>query len=102
MRQFAPTQGITATEINYKKTTLKVTDFEIKKGGFFSSDYVLYTIETDPTNWKVGRKDADFYTLRRLLKSAFPHVLIPPLPIKTGKMTQKALTKRQKQFQRFL
>ncbi len=90
------------TALNNKKVTLRVIDSEIKKGGFFSSDYVLYTVKTEPLCWSVGRKDSDFYTLRKILKAQFPHILIPPLPAKSNKMTQKALTKREKQFQRFL
>lgn len=87
IRKYAPTKGIEATPINFTKTVIKVTDSVVKKGGFFSSDYVLYVIQTSPTKWKVDRKDADFYTLRRLLKREFPHVLMPPLPTKTSKMT---------------
>ena len=87
---------IVPTPLSNKKVTLKVTDSEIKKGGFFSSDYVLYTIKTEPLGWLVGRKDVDFYTLRKILKLQFPHILIPPLPAKSNKMTQKALTKREK------
>ena len=89
---------IVPTHLNNRKVTLKVSDSEIKKGGFFSSDYVLYTVKTDPLGWSVGRKDSDFYTLRKILKAQFPHILIPPLPAKSNKMTQKALTKREKQF----
>ncbi len=94
----ADTAKIVATPINNRKVTLKVTDSEVRKGGFFSSDYVLYTIRTEPLGWRVGRKDIDFYTLRRILKAQFPHILIPPLPLKSNKMTQKFLTKREKQF----
>ena len=101
-RSRAPTAAIIPTPLNRRKVTIKVIDSEVRKGGFFSSDYVLYTITTEPNGWRVGRKDADFYTLRRILKSQFPHVLIPPLPIKNNKMTQKFLTKREKQFTRFL
>ena len=101
-RARAPTAKIVPTPINKRKVTLKVIDSEVRKGGFFSSDYVLYTLTTEPLGWKVGRKDSDFYTLRRILKSQFPHVLIPPLPLKSNKMTQKFLTKREKQFTRFL
>ena len=101
-RTRAPTSKIVPTRINNRKVVLKVVDSEVRKGGFFSSDYVLYTITTEPLGWRVGRKDADFYTLRRILKAQFPHVLIPPLPLKSNKMTQKFLTKREKQFQRFL
>jgi hypothetical protein len=97
-RTRADTAKIVPTKINNRKVTLKVLDSEVRKGGFFSSDYVLYTITTQPLNWRIGRKDADFYTLRRILKAQFPHVLIPPLPLKSNKMTQKFLTKREKQF----
>ena len=101
-RSRAPTAAIVPTRINNRKVTLKVVDSEVRKGGFFSSDYVLYTITTEPNGWRVGRKDTDFYTLRRILKAQFPHILVPPLPIKSNKMTQKFLTKREKQFTRFL
>ena len=101
-RARAATAKIVPTEINNRKCTLRVTDSEVRKGGFFSSDYVLYTISTEPLGWKVGRKDADFYALRKILRAQFPHILIPPLPLKSNKMTQKFLTKREKQFSRFL
>ena len=102
VRSRAPTAKMNKSAINFRKVVLKVTDSQIKRGGFFSSDYVIYKVQTEPLGWKVGRKDHDFYTLRKILKLQFPHILVPPLPIKTYKMTQKALTKREKQFQRFL
>jgi len=86
-RTRADTAKVVATPINNKKVTLKVVDSEVRKGGFFSSDYVLYTITSEPLGWRVGRKDVDFYTLRRILKAQFPHILIPPLPLKSNKMT---------------
>ena len=86
-RSRAPTAKIVPTPLNDRKVSLKVIDSEVRKGGFFSSDYVLYTIHTETLGWKVGRKDADFYNLRRILKAQFPHILIPPLPLKSNKMT---------------
>ena len=68
-RTRANTSKIVPTDINYHKVSLKVVDSEVRKGGFFSSDYVLYTIKTEPLGWRVGRKDSDFYTLRRVLKA---------------------------------
>ena len=68
-RAKAPTAAIVPTPLNNKKVVLKVIDSEIKKGGFFSSDYVLYKVKTEPLGWAVGRKDADFYTLRKILKA---------------------------------
>lgn len=86
-RNRAPTNKLTSTAINNRKVTLKVTDSQIKRGGFFSSDYVIYQVQTEPLSWKVARKDLDFYTIRKILKLQFPHILVPPLPIKTYKMT---------------
>ena len=85
VRKVAPTQGIEASVLNFARTSIKVTDHVVKKGGFFSSDYVLFTVETASTRWKVARKDNDFYTLRRLLRKEFPHMLVPPLPMKNAK-----------------
>lgn len=65
----APTSQIIPTKINFRKVTLKVVDSEVKKGGFFSSDYVLYKVKTEPLGWVVGRKDVDFYSLRKVLKA---------------------------------
>ena len=53
--------------------------------------------------WDVVRPENDFYTLRRLLATAFPHYVVPLLPSKIEyKFTQKSLDKRMKQFSRFL
>ena len=101
-RQRVPTAKITPTKMNFRKVTIKVTGSEIRKGGFFSSDYVLFKISSDPLGWKVHRKDEHFYTLRRILRAQFPHILIPPLPVPSKKMTSKFLQKREKQFTRFL
>jgi len=90
------------TALNGRQVTLKVVESDIRKGGFFASDYVVYTITTSPMGWRVGRKDSDFYTLRKILKAQFPHILVPPLPLKSNNMSRKFLTKREKKFQRFL
>lgn len=97
-RKYAETAAINPTPINNKKVVLKCADAVIKKGGFFSSDYIMYKVSTEPLGWKVERKDADFFLLRKIMRAQFPHILIPPLPNKQHKMTPKALTKREKQF----
>jgi len=56
----------------------------------------LYKIETQPLGWAVFRRDNELYTLRVQLKNQFPHILVPPLPAVTKKMTRKALDKREK------
>jgi hypothetical protein len=57
---------------------------------------MLYKIETQPLGWAVFRRDNEFYTLRVQLRNQFPHILVPPLPALTKKMTRKALDKREK------
>lgn len=94
----ADTAKIVPTELNNKKVKLQVVESEIRKGGFFSADYVLYTVVTTPMGWRVARKDSDFYTLRKILKAQFPHVLVPPLPLKSNNMAPKFLSKREKKF----
>ena len=72
----------------------------MKKGGFFSSDFALFQVETEMPEQrervKVQSKDADFYTLRRLLKISHPFMMIPPLPLKNTKLMDKVLNRRQK------
>jgi len=47
---------------------MRVFNGEIKKGGFFYSDYLQYTVEIKrPMKSKVIRKDPDFYALRKIL-----------------------------------
>jgi hypothetical protein len=74
IRDFIPTKkiGENLSLLNFCKVTIKVPSSEVKKGGFFSSDYSLFNIETEigsANKNKVQRKDADFYTLRRLMKN---------------------------------
>lgn len=101
-RSKAPTAKINKNKLTDKRVNIKVSESTVKKGGFFSSDYVLYKINTEPLGWAVHRRDNEFYTLRNQLRNQFPHILVPPLPAVTKKMTRKALDKREKQFQRFL
>jgi len=79
---------------------------EVKKGGFFTGDYSHFTVETEiPENKekiKVLRKDADFYTLRKMLKIVHPFMLVPPLPSVKKNLQTKYIQKRAKQFQRFM
>ncbi len=74
---------------------IKVTSFEVRKGGWFGSDYCMYVIES---SCKVERKDQDFYTFRKQIRQSLPHLLCPPLPSLKHKMTEKALNKRRQQL----
>ena len=84
-REVAKTVLMVPTQLNYKKVTMKVVDGEIKQGGLFSSNFIVYSVVTKCLKWKATRKDAEFYILRKVLVKEFPHILIPPLPPKTGK-----------------
>lgn len=107
-RDYSPCQSIKdkPTRFSFKNITIKVPVVEVKKGGFFTGDYSHFTVETeipgDKEKVKVLRKDADFYTLRRLLKANHPFMLVPPLPPVKKNLQTKMIQKRQKYFQRFL
>ena len=73
--------------LNGVRIDTKVSDALVKEGGLFSSNYITYTINTYPQCWEVKRKDADFYTLRKMLGKQFNYIIIPPLPIKSNKCT---------------
>lgn len=66
-RQFMDTKPIEPTVLNGVRIDIKVSDALVKEGGLFSSNYITYTINTYPQCWEVKRKDADFYTLRKML-----------------------------------
>ena len=52
--------------------------------GFFSSNYIVYEIQTnilpDKITWLVNRRYSDFINLRTALQNQFPNNLVPPLP----------------------
>ena len=52
--------------------------------GFFSSNYIVYEIQTnilpDKVTWLVNRRYSDFINLRAALQNQFPNNLVPPLP----------------------
>ena len=52
--------------------------------GFFSSNYIVYEIQTnilpDKVTWLVNRRYSDFINLRTALQNQFPNNLVPPLP----------------------
>lgn len=80
MRQFADTRNLSATPLNYKTIGIKALDGTIKEGGIFGSNTLYYRVVTEPMGYEVMRKDSEFYSLRRMLVKAFPHVIVPPLP----------------------
>lgn len=97
-----PTLPLEPTPLNNKRITVRVVDGALKSGGIFSSSFLFYTIKTDPVGWTIQRKDDDFYFLRTILKKTYPYVVIPPLPVKKKKDSEKSIKRRQKYFTRFL
>lgn len=59
------------TELNMKQVTMQVLQSELIKSGMFSSDYVVFHVQTEidgqPDKYMVERKDSDFYALRQVL-----------------------------------
>ena len=89
------------TRLNFKKIGIKIIHYQIMKGGFFSSDFVQFMVETDipgEERSRVPRKDADFYQLRKCIKQQFPNMLIPPLPKPNKSLADKVLVKRKTRF----
>lgn len=63
--------GNNKTELNLKQVNMEVLKSEVVKSGLFSSDYVVFHVQTviqdNPHSFTVQRKDSDFYTLRQVL-----------------------------------
>ena len=77
--------------------------YEHKEFLFIKSNQLQATVFTNPLKWEVIRSEADFYQLRRLLSIAFPHLLLPPLPVKTEtKFTSRSMTKTCVKLNRFM
>lgn len=86
---------------------MEVTEAEVVKSGMFSSDYVVFHLTTyiqgNDEEFKVQRRDEDFYSLRKVLLNLFPYTLIPPLPKEQKTKTQeKDMNNRQHIYNRFL
>ena len=81
---------------------MRVLEGSIKSGGIFSASYLLFTIQVDPIGWKIQRKDQDFYFLRKMLLKEFPYIIIPPLPTKKKKETEKSIKRREIYLTRFM
>jgi hypothetical protein len=76
----------------------------MKSGGIFAANYLLYKIKTEAgaLDWTIMRKDADFYFLRKILVKRYPYLIVPPLPTKKKKESEKSIKRREKYLTRFL
>ena len=72
------------TILNNKQIKVTIQNPKPVEMGFFSSNYIVYEIETnilnDKIKWLVNRRYSDFINLRTALQNQFPNNLIPPLP----------------------
>jgi len=75
-------QTLQKTILNDKKIVINIKDPKEINGGLFSSNYILYSIETQPMGWVVQRRDTDFDLLKKLLLKYYPFHKIDPLPNK--------------------
>lgn len=75
-------QTLQKTVLNDKKIVINLKDPKEINGGLFSSNYILYSVETQPMGWVVQRRDSDFDLLRKLLLKYYPFHKIDPLPNK--------------------
>ena len=72
------------TFLNGKEIKVVIQNPKPIETGFFSSNYIVYEIQTtiasDKVNWLVNRRYSDFINLRTALQNQFPNNLVPPLP----------------------
>ena len=72
------------------------------QGGLFAASYLMFRVKTEPVGYSINRKDQDFYFLRKMIVKMFPYMIVPPLPIKKKKESEKTIRRREKYFTRFL
>ncbi len=70
--------------LNGKQIKVVIQNPKPVEMGFFSSNYIVYEIQTnilpDKITWLVNRRYSDFINLRTALQKQFPNILVPPLP----------------------
>jgi hypothetical protein len=98
-QQVTKIDGRNKTEINLVDAKIRVTQFEVRKGGVFSSARVYFQVETEipgaPYKYLVHRKDSDFYALRKVMVQMLTYTMVPPLPIKAVTTNATECEKRQ-------
>ena len=87
---------------NYDNIEIIVNDPKKVSGGFFSKDFILYLITTNPLEKSVRRKHDDFIWLRERLSIIYNLNILPRLP-KKGKVNEdKHINKRLRNLEKFL
>ena len=99
---FVKTSIIDPTLLNSRKVKIRVTEGALKSGGMFSASFLVYKVTVSPLGWTILRKEADFYFLRKHICKMFPYKIVPPLPPKKKKESDRFMRRREKFMTRFL
>ena len=87
---------------NQDNLEITVSDPQKVDNGFFSKAYINFLISTNPLNFKVRRKHADFVWLRERLSIIFNFNVLPRLPRKGKVNGDNHIKKRMRNLERFL
>lgn len=98
-------QTLEKTILNDKNIVINIKNPKEINGGIFSSNYILYSVETQPMGWSVQRRYSDFDLLRKLLLKYYPFHKIDPLPYKKNgskRFNEDFIQKRIKHLNYFI
>ena len=87
---------------NQDNLEITVSDPQKVDNGFFSKAYINFLVSTNPLNFKVRRKHADFVWLRERLSVIFNLNVLPRLPRKGKVNGDNHIKKRMRNLERFL
>ena len=96
---------IEKSPLNDKKVTITIQNPKAIETSIFQSNYIIYEIITDVTQWLVSRRYSDFDWLRQTLKKIHPGLYLPPLPQKkigSRRFEADFIAKRMKYLNKFL
>ena len=96
---------IEKSPLNDKKVTITIQNPKAVETSIFQSNYIIYEIITDVTQWQVERRYSDFDWLRQTLKKIHPGLYCPPLPQKkfgSRRFENDFVAKRMKYLNTFL
>ena len=96
---------IEKSPLNDKKVIITIQNPTVVETSIFKSNYIIYEIITDVTQWRVTRRYSDFDWLRQTLKKIHPGLYCPPLPQKrmgSRRFENDFVDKRMKYLNKFL
>lgn len=91
--------------LNGKNINIILKNPRVVETSIFKSNYIVYEVETETTQWKVERRYNDFIWLRDTLKKLYPRNFCPPLPgkkIGSRRFESDFVEKRMKLLSLFL